>query len=1211
MGCGASVRRTGELQVLTDPVEASGILVLSASGLRDADGPLSGQSDPYVKCRVGVLGSSWEKKSASDERRSVTVSDDADPVWQLAFSTSLGAGDELQLKVYDKDHLYSDDLLGEARIPFSDLSQHLDELRDYPLQGTTPGASVKVMMGARVHAALMEELEKALAASAGQSSWFAPVRAVVNRLGQYFANNSARPYYFATLVSMGIAWAAKITTGRDPSSEWFLEHSRDPQTQEDTYRWSGPQLENSLTLSGSADVAERLARLPGELGTNNSNGKCLKGNYLGVQTLNSSAWPEVHYHAIGLGAPQEAHAFQRPILTKLCGPAGRWSSEWLRAEAQKFFLGRTSIRINEDLRVWTTRVLHQVFLGLELTEAEGAEYMALQKRILIFGGAPEEALKIPGVTTVLKVDETLAEKATWLARYRDCLRVHLPEETAGMSETDLTVLASNVMDALLFAGGQSVPTVLQYALALPYSEWGQENLPEDFCLCRSDQLSVYLWEVIRVFAPVSFFVYTERSFGNTPEQNVFLNIQMAQRDPRVWGPDAGKFNLRPVADYHKNSVGFCEGALDNGNLSGPNSRMCPAKDLAFAMSYAFMREFAISVARVAPERAHDMQTKVWVAKDAEGVNDLAPKDLELTMYGTTSFILSRNPSAEEGMPTLAERSGQELLDKLTPEELQIAEEHVRRHNKFDTVNLHTNLLIRGVQLLPSIPSADSPTFVEAPVDMPISEDIVWHGPFEGLRMITQDEQKNLINHEFGVFVQRLVWGSLAAETKLDLAEKADDLVYFDDLEEAVMSMDVTFGKVLPAQYNRWPGMSSDTSLASLCLSGVGAWYLQRVTAAEAVGHAVPDGAAMECNLEYMSKYGTRDPWQKYGHTVYLSPCQEGALIAVVVGIWSCPDGRLVLPGDEMWEVTKAGFRSSLCTSVTLKDHLATVHWIVANGLMDSARSTLTADHPLRRLVRQFYHRTADINHRSKELLLPEDRLGFRMFGFDGQGWGDYFKDIFSEWSWSPFPELMKGRGFSESFLKSWPLAQDGELVWNTFHKYVSDYLGIFYSSEESVAQDIQVVDFWAFFDVHIKWKLPALTLASLTALVTDLMFMVTAGHELLGSIVEYLTTPGGLMPKLVAGKSEPDVQTFAQALIVISLTGFRMPPLMGDWTHIFQVDSWDPTSRQRALDLARKLQADLAAASDEISDCNIQRERRGEHKFVAFDPRILETSVSI
>jgi hypothetical protein len=58
----------------------------------------------------------------------------------------------------------------------------------------------------------------------------------------------------------------------------------------------------------------------------------------------------------------------------------------------------------------------------------------------------------------------------------------------------MTQLTSAVLDALMFAGGQSIPTVLSFALALPYSAWGQRNLPADFALDKTALLPQYLME---------------------------------------------------------------------------------------------------------------------------------------------------------------------------------------------------------------------------------------------------------------------------------------------------------------------------------------------------------------------------------------------------------------------------------------------------------------------------------------------------------------------------------------------------------------------------------------------------------------------------------------------------------------------------------------------------------------------------------------------
>merc|ERR1719253_729162 len=84
-------------------------------------------------------------------------------------------------------------------------------------------------------------------------------------------------------------------------------------------------------------------------------------------------------------------------------------------------------------------------------------------------------------------------------------------------------------------------------------------------------------ETIRRFPPVAGVGWVERSFGGQPDKQVFVNLAMAQRDPRAWGPEPDAFRLRPLEEYQK-SVGWAEPAVAPGGGS-PNSHVCPAKDL--------------------------------------------------------------------------------------------------------------------------------------------------------------------------------------------------------------------------------------------------------------------------------------------------------------------------------------------------------------------------------------------------------------------------------------------------------------------------------------------------------------------------------------------------------------------------------------------------------------------------------------------------------
>ncbi len=84
--------------------------IISARGLRNADGMMSGKSDPYCICRV--------RGKKATEFQTVTKNDTLDPVWNLEKELTgvIGKGDILDFEVWDKDPVGSD-ALGKVSLP--------------------------------------------------------------------------------------------------------------------------------------------------------------------------------------------------------------------------------------------------------------------------------------------------------------------------------------------------------------------------------------------------------------------------------------------------------------------------------------------------------------------------------------------------------------------------------------------------------------------------------------------------------------------------------------------------------------------------------------------------------------------------------------------------------------------------------------------------------------------------------------------------------------------------------------------------------------------------------------------------------------------------------------------------------------------------------------------------------------------------------------
>jgi hypothetical protein len=95
-------------------------------------------------------------------------------------------------------------------------------------------------------------------------------------------------------------------------------------------------------------------------------------------------------------------------------------------------------------------------------------------------------------------------------------------------------------------------------------------------------------------------------------------------------------------------------------------------------------------------------------------------------------------------------------------------------------------------------------------------------------------------------------------------------------------------------------------------------------------------------------------------------------------------------------------------------------------------------------------------------------------------------------------------------------------------------------------------------------------------------------------------------------KSQP-AKTLAELTIALTCTNIHQPPLLADWTHIFKdlQKSWGSGRQQKVVDLVHRFQVDLGACAEEIDVLNVRRKLAYGRSFVAFNPRILETSVSI
>lgn len=611
---------------------------------------LFSHNDVYCTCQIVGNRSSIRYTPVKYDRES--------PVFNYVCKYTDAKGDIL-IRVYDKDLLTADDFIGEVFCPAKPTSLVVRQLL------SSTGAPVgKIELEIRDAPFQIETVQE-------RDSW-------LHDLKQQFMDTVTNDLpYQMTMLNFLQAGMTSTTRMR----EWFRDHAGSDGI------WHGPKAVNCITYSKHADITKRAS----ELGDKLASGWLTRSNNLGFQALNRCLWPELpaEKQNIALGLTLFDHRLVRKYLDQKIGVDKYGYPNWDRSvvtrHAQEFFDGMSLNGDAEgfqssDVRYWTTKILHELLLGIKLTDEEAVEFMNMQRVILIAGALPESAIESDLFESVMGWKKIMETKQRWLWRYVDVILNEIPivdidvdgismdrgmgidleeelrdnastvspsdivddigldmdnmildsgdigdeiidelideaqrdrsesqvledllgaeavsneklastsrgpssESSTNNESIDAMLLASAVMDTLIFAGGQSVPTVLQYCMIVPYSK-SPEIAALGIELPTEETLKNYIMEIVRYFPPVSGFSYRE------PESDfeTFLNLQMGQCDPEAWDrPD--EFILRSLEDYHK-SVGWAEPARNATDVRDRHD--CPAKDLSIFMVYSFMQEF--------------------------------------------------------------------------------------------------------------------------------------------------------------------------------------------------------------------------------------------------------------------------------------------------------------------------------------------------------------------------------------------------------------------------------------------------------------------------------------------------------------------------------------------------------------------------------------------------------------------------------------------
>lgn len=346
-----------------------------------------------------------------------------------------------------------------------------------------------------------------------------------------------------------------------------------------------------------ATVVEELPKTPEK----EVNGTMIRMGDLGGYVFNHYLWDvyEDDWTSFPIGTSDiSLHRVVRPLADYLMGVGSPvWSQEILQNHAEEFLATRNTLN-NTDLRLWTNKLFHKLFLDIDMTDQDAQDFEDYKSEYITVSVLPTWLAGSLG--WALNIQSVKDRRRLWINRYVQAIQNDVrvdPVTQRGLyaqfelEGRNLRYTADFFLTAFTAAGGISMPSTINHVLALVHGA-GPVNLEGSDRILTDDNVDQFVLETIRYFPLVVGFPmwYPDSS------SRISYAVGMAIRDPRVWD-EPWAFKLRPLSEYHeevglgtKIGVGWAQQAKGYDGLT-PDSRGCPAQDLSFVAIKEFMKVY--------------------------------------------------------------------------------------------------------------------------------------------------------------------------------------------------------------------------------------------------------------------------------------------------------------------------------------------------------------------------------------------------------------------------------------------------------------------------------------------------------------------------------------------------------------------------------------------------------------------------------------------
>ncbi|CAE8605670.1 unnamed protein product [Polarella glacialis] len=462
----------------------------------------------------------------------------------------------------------------------------------------------------------------------------------------------------------------------------------------------------------------------------------------------------------------------------------------------------------------------------------------------------------------------------------------------------------------------------------------------------------------------------------------------------------------------------------------------------------------------------------------------------------------------------------------------------------------------------------------------------------------------------------------------------DNFDCFAEGEDPVQFVANQLGSVYPSIYQVWDDKQSDMALTRFCLYGLGAHRLEMEELEGTRYYVVRTNA--------LASLPVRDGFERYGGDAYFDlSWRPVKIVDEGLAPLRC-DGHQesvkTRPGEQGWNRAKFRFRSSLSVLVTLADHLYGIHMQAANLFVTALREKVSADHPLRRFMIPFTYMTVTVNSEARNNIVRPGTMAPRCFGFT---------DDSLHLAFAAAPKLIKS-GSEVGPEDGGPIMDRIEYIkylrekkgidteYNRqclefaliLEKFVVDYMACYYPSHADVVRDPELlallqqflhqlhsVTYGQVFQATVGQDSVEAIYKRIVALLVNIMFMVTVGHEQVGAIEVYVQDASWCAFRWVPGATAGTKQAATSTALLMSFTSLQMPKLLGDdWTHLFPKPSGPSHGAKSPEECFRIFQEELQAISkkcDAYNDAAASRPFPECFPLYVVNPKHLETSISV